>query len=85
MKMTFEVRQIDAWCNEEEGWWWNTSYRLGCFKTNAKNEKKAFVRFLNRYGIVFRKNKTRITFDGDVYEIIDRKTKEPLFAAIPIT
>ena len=80
--MKYEVRQIDAW-NSPDGWTWNESYRVGEFRTKARNEKRAFVRFLNRHGIVFKKNRTRIEYDGDIYEIQDRKTREPLFAAIP--
>lgn len=81
--MKFEVREIDAWM-DVDGWCWNTSWRLGDFETRAKNEKRAFCDYLRKTrGIVFKKNRTRILFDGDVYEIVDRKTGEPLFAAIP--
>ena len=80
----FEVRQIEAWYTPD-GWEYNTTYRMGTFKTRAKDERKAFTGHLARkFGIVFRKNKTRIEFDGDNYTIIDRKTKEPLFDALYI-
>lgn len=86
-KFEYEVRQIDAIIDNDfdsiVSWSWNTSYFLGSFKTAAKDEKRAFTAFLRKHGIVFKKNRTLISFDGDVYEIIDRKTKEPLFAAIP--
>ena len=81
--MRFEIRQIDS-LYDGDGWTWNSSYLLTTFQTKAKNEKRAFVRALNNYGIAFKKNRTRIEFDGDIYEITDRKTKEPLFAAIPM-
>jgi len=83
--MKFEVREIDGW-RDIDGWSWNSSFFLGNFITNAKTvkgEKRAFCNFLRKRGIVFKKNRTLIDFDGAVYEIIDRKTKEPLFAAIP--
>lgn len=80
--MKYEVRQIDAWMYDD-GWTWNESWHIGEFVTNARNEKRAFTRFLNRHGIVFKKNRTRIENYGTVYEIQDRKTGEPLFAAIP--
>ena len=81
--MVFEARQIDAWYNEDEGWWYNTTYNLGRFRTTAKDERKAFTDYLRRrHGIVFKKNRTRIEFDGDNYTIVDRKTGEPLFDAI---
>lgn len=82
--MKFEIRQLDAWGNKEEGYDINTSYNMGELTTSASNEKTAFTRFLRiKHGIVFKKNRTRIEFDGDCYTIIDRKTLEPLFIAIP--
>lgn len=80
--MKYEVRQIDAW-NSPDGWTYNESWHVGEFRTNARNEKRALTNFLKRHGIVFKKNRTRIEYDGDIYEIQDRKTGEPLFAAIP--
>ena len=84
-KITFEIREVEAWnYGEYEGWIWNTSYHMGDMVTSAKEEKRAFTAWLkNHAGIVFKPNRTLIEFDGDVYTIIDRKTKEPLFAAIP--
>ena len=84
-KYEYEIRQVDAWCDSEGGWNWNTSYFIGTMKTAAKNEKRAFCKWLKDHaGITFRKNRTLINYDGSVYEIIDKKTKAPLFAAIPM-
>lgn len=84
-RIQFEIREIDAWnYGEEEGWIWNTSYHMGDMVTKAKDEKKAFTAWMKRHlGITFKPNRTLIEYDGDCYTIIDRKTKEPLFAAIP--
>ena len=81
--MKFEIREIDAWM-DTEGWTQNTSYKLGVMETAAKNEKQAFTRYLKKKGIVFKKNRTLIDYDFDIYTIIDRKTKEPLYEAIPM-
>jgi hypothetical protein len=82
-KFKFEIREIDAWMYDGE-WNWNTSYHMGNMVTSAKNEKRAFTSWMkNHAGITFKPNRTLIEYDGDVYTIIDRKTKEPLFAAIP--
>ena len=82
--MKFEIREIDAWM-DCDGWTWNSSYHIGEFTTNAKNEKRAFTNALARIaGIRFKLNRTIIYDDGDIIEIQDRKTHEPLFAAIPI-
>ena len=81
--MEFEVREIDAW-NCEDGWTWNASFFMGTFYTKAKDEKRAFSAFLRKQGIIFKVNRTLIEDDGEVLTIIDRKTKEPLFCAIPV-
>ena len=82
-KIEFEIRQIDAWADGEEGWTWNTSYHLGDFSTQAKNEKRACIRALNKLGYALKRGRCTIDYDGDIYEIQDRKTHEPLFAFIP--
>ena len=83
--MKFEIREIDAWADPECGWTWNTSYYLGTLNTKAQNVKRAFVHYLKRTrGIVFRRGRTIVADEtgGDVLEIRDRRTGEPLFAAI---
>lgn len=81
---SFEIRQLDAWGKNEEGYEINTSYLMGEMVTKAQNERKAFTSWLkNHCGISFKPNRTLIEYDGDCYTIIDRKTKEPLFIAIP--
>ena len=78
----YEVRQVDGYMDEENGWVWNMSIHIGEFSTNAENTKRAFTNYLRKLGIVFKSNRTLITDYMDVIEIIDRKTKEPLFAAL---
>lgn len=79
----FEVREIDAWM-DEEGWYYNQTFHMGEFQTKAKNEKRAFMDYLrNKHGIHFKLNRTLIVDDGEVMEVIDRKTKEPIICAIP--
>lgn len=81
--ITYEIRQIDAWMYDD-CWTVNTSYRLGTFTTAARDHARAFRRALARMGIRFYRSRTITEFDGEVYEIVDRRTREPLFAAIPI-
>lgn len=83
-EVSFEIRQLDAWGNAEEGYEINTSYHMGEMRTKAQNERRAFTGWMKRHlGIIFKPNRTLIEYDGDCYTIIDRKTKEPLFIAIP--
>lgn len=87
---TYEVREVDALAEyddpddteETPAWIWNTSYRLGEF-TTAGDVPRAFRRALAKMGIQFYKGRTVTEYDGNVYEIVDRATREPLFAAIP--
>jgi hypothetical protein len=80
----FTVRQLDAW-NEGEffGWTLNDAWKMGEFAVRAgANEKRAFLRFLHKKGITCKRGKCAVWTDGDNYELIDRKTGEPLFDAV---
>lgn len=87
---TYEIREIDAWAEYDDpddpeempAWIWNTSYSLGEF-TTAGDVARAFRRALAKMGVRFYRGRTVTEYDGDVYEICDRATHEPLFAAIP--
>ena len=79
----FEIRQIEAWKYDGD-WTFNDTWHMGEMTTKAQNIKRAFTAWLKRHlGISFKNNRTLIEHDGDCYTIIDRKTKEPLFIAIP--
>ena len=79
----FEVRQVEAWASPDGGWDYNNVWKMGTFKTRGEDERKAFTGHLKRkFGITFKKSRTRIEFDGDNYTIVDRKTGEPLFDAL---
>lgn len=80
-KNVFLIRQVEAWASPE-GWDYNNVFVIGELSTSAKNERKAITAYLRKHGIVFKKNRTLIEFDGDNYTIIDRKTKEPIFDAV---
>lgn len=81
---SFEVREIDAWADPDGGWTYNTTYSLGSFCTYSDDIPRALRRYLKQHhGITFYKGRTVTEYDGDIYEICDRATHEPLFAAIP--
>lgn len=81
--INFDVLDVDAWIDPEGGWTYNAAYNIGRFKTRG-NEKRAFIRYLNKRGIYFKKGRTLLDVQdgGNVIEIQDRKTKQPLFAAV---
>lgn len=83
----YEVRQVEAWADGEEGTWtWNQSWHLGDFYTRRETRAgiaRAFTKYLKtKHKITFKVNRTLIEGQYDLLEIVDRKTKEPLFAAI---
>lgn len=81
-KTEYEIRQIDA-LHDGEGWYWNTSYKLGEYTAIGDDHKRSFLRALHRLGIMCKRGACRVEFDGDVYELVEQKTGMPMFAAIP--
>ena len=88
-KFKFEIREIDAWTEpgpDDDGrpaWTWNTSYYIGDMETAAAKPQRALAAWLKKRGIVCYPARVRYHDDGDIIEIQDRKTGEPLIAAIP--
>lgn len=78
---TYQIRQVDALAYDDS-WTYNETWYLGTFTTSG-DVPRAFRRALADLGITFYKGRTRTEYDGDVYEIVDRTTGQPLFAAIP--
>ena len=85
--LEYEIRQVDA-LQEEEGYWvWNTSYHIATVSipANVKDLESALLYRMRKAGIVSRPGRTRlVSIDGNLYELQDRKTGEPLIAFIPI-
>lgn len=89
---TYEVREIDAWAeydnpddpDEAPSWTWNNSFVVGTFSTAAQDTARALYRYMKKQGVTFSRGTTRTEYDGDLFEIVDRKTREPLFVAIPL-
>ena len=81
--MKYEIRQIDAWFDGEM-WTYNESFRIGEFSTKAENVKRAFCRALHSLGVVFYRGHVAVVDEGDLLEVQNRKSGEPLFVAIPI-
>jgi len=81
-KETYEVRQLDC-LMYDDSWTVNNSWQLGFFSVRG-NSKRAFIRFLHKQGIFFKKGRIIIDYQdgGEILELQDRKTKEPLFVAI---
>lgn len=83
--MRYEIRKIDAMKFDGEGWRWNTSYPIGEFKTTATDHKRAFLYAIHKLGYVCKRGKMAVVSVNNTYEIKDRRTGQPLFAAIPVS
>lgn len=84
MKYKYELRQIEAWREDEFSWYYNETWKLAEFETAAKEHKTAFLRALHKIGVSCKRGKCKVVSDGSIYELIDRKTLEPLFCAVPV-
>jgi hypothetical protein len=82
-KYDFEIRQIDAWGNISDCYEYNETWHICNLSSAAQDEKRLFLRALRRRGISFKRGAVRVDYDGSVYEIVNRKTLEPLFCMIP--
>ena len=85
-RLDYEVRQVDAW--QYDGCWvWNTSWYITAISipANVKDLERALLYRMRKAGIVSRPGRTRlVNVDGSLFELQDRKTREPLLAFIPI-
>lgn len=81
--LRFEIRQVDAYEDKESCWCWNESIHLSDFTVaSTTNIPRKFVREFHKLGVHFAPNRILVYDDGDLLEIVDRKTKQPLFAAL---
>lgn len=81
--LRFEIRQVDAYEDEDSCWCWNESIHLSDFTAaDTTNIPRKFIRELKKLGITFKSGRTLVYDDGDLLEIVDRKTKQPFFAAL---
>lgn len=94
----FEVRQIDAAPEGEDGWTWNQSFKLFEFRSSSLDLKRMFLSRLRHYlskgvktpsGIVDRHPLGRgwyyCTDDWDIMEVKSKADHRPWFACIRVT
>lgn len=83
----YEVIEVEAWGNKEDGYSYNDRFFMGYFETAAstKNLNSSFYNYLkSKHNITFKPHKTMIQYDGYCYEVIAKKTLKPLYAFIPV-
>jgi len=86
--VNFTLLSIDAW-RYDEGWTWNASYKIekGIFMHTDSITPRKICRFLRNSGFLSDSSKGRVAVDmhseicdGYLIEILDKSTREPLFA-----
>lgn len=77
------VLSIDAWRNPE-GWDWNSWSRVDTIDADVIEGKstRQILRMMREIGLLGEGSKGRVALDDDQYNlvIVDRKTREPIFA-----
>lgn len=79
-----ELRGIDAWRDEDGGWTWNDSWVIedGIYILESELTPRKILRYLRQWGYLTESSKGRVQVvnDGDIIEILDKNTGEPLLA-----
>lgn len=78
---TYELRQIDAWGNAEEGWTYNNSFHTKTVRVEDGQEEEFLLDIMT---LEARENyMVNTDFDG-TFELCNGLTGEPLFGLFPI-
>jgi hypothetical protein len=79
---TFPVLSIDAWGNPEEGYDWNQWFHVGSIDLNLNDPSENILQLMIDKGYVNEEAKTLGEIEDDGYNLVllDKKTREPLFA-----
>ena len=83
--MKYEIRSIEAWREPDGGWYWNNSYVIGSLVFEEPTTRR-ILRVFREEGYLSEESKGRATVwtDGEMFEIQDRRTGEPVFALLPV-
>lgn len=87
MYYEFELSSIDAW-RYDEGWNWNDSFIIEqgiVFHESALTPRK-ILKYLRKMKILSEesKGKVRVERIGNIFEIQNKNTDEPLFALMQV-
>jgi hypothetical protein len=79
---TFPVLSIDAWGNQDDGYYWNQWFNVGTIDVNHRGENRDTIRAMIDAGYLNAAALESADVEDDDYNlvIVDKKTGEPLFA-----
>lgn len=78
---SYLIKQVDA-IVYDDGWIYNETFDLIGFRSEAKDEKRLFLKALHGLGITFKRGTVKVVFDNDMWEVRERKTEKPLFCMV---
>ena len=74
----YELRVIDAW-KYDDVWVWNESFRVRDVSILEGSEEAELLSYIAPE----ERKEVYVACDGDVYELRERETDEPLMALVP--
>ena len=82
--MVLEIYRVEASLKEDGYWTMGNPRWCGIIRTRAYDVRRAIKRALAGMGVTFGRTHTRITCDGDRYEVRVMATDEPLYIAVRV-
>lgn len=81
--LKYEIRTVEAWSDGED-WYYNRTWREGDVEVRGEHVKEELLYFKRRSGYVHKQGSVVMrNVDGSLYELVVKKTGEPLMAFIP--
>ena len=79
---TFPVLSIDAWGNQEDGYDWNQWFHVGTIDIDLDDENRDIIRAMVNAGYLTKAGLDVAEVEDDGYNIVilDKETREPVFA-----
>lgn len=79
---TFPVLSIDAWGNPQDGYEWNNWFKVGTIDIDLDGENRQIIQAMVNAGYLtaLALESAEVEDDGFNIVIIDKETREPVFA-----
>ena len=81
--LKYEIRTIEAW-HDGDGWYYNQTWHVDCVEVRGEHVKEELLHFKRKNNYVHKQGSVVMeNVDGSMYELVVKKTGEPLMAFIP--
>ena len=78
--MKYQVLSIDAWGNQEEGYEWNNWHKVGFIDISTRDTEQDILEKMYINGFINNITGADIEDDQHNWVVVDKKTREPVFA-----